>query len=170
MKRSVILVGMPGAGKSTLGVMLAKALAKEFVDTDLLIQTRAGQCLQTLLDEEGYLALRQLEEEVLIDCDFSNHVVATGGSAVYSAAGMVSLRGYGRVVFLDVPLDELRSRIHDYDRRGIARRPGQSFESLFDERKSLYLHFSDLVVKCAGKTQEQLLDELVELLSEDKHR
>ena len=135
MKHSVILVGMPGAGKSTLGVMLAKNLAKEFVDTDLLIQTRAGKCLQTLLDDEGYLALRQLEEEVLIDCDFSNHVVATGGSAVYSAAGMVSLRTSGLVVFLDVPLAELRRRIHDYDTRGIARRPGQSFESLFSERK-----------------------------------
>lgn len=156
-KGSVILVGMPGAGKSTLGVMLAKALARDFVDTDLLIQLRARRTLQQILDDDGYLALRQLEEETLLSCDFGNHVVATGGSAVYSDKGMQHLKSYGPVVYLDVALDELRRRIHDYDTRGIAKRPDQSFESLFEERRQLYRKYADITVRCDGLSLEEAL-------------
>ncbi|GAB3095742.1 shikimate kinase [Aestuariicella hydrocarbonica] len=161
---SIILVGMPGAGKSTLGVMLAKALAKDFVDTDLLIQLRSHATLQQVLDEQGYLALRQLEEDTLLSCDFDNHIVATGGSAVYSAKGMDHLKTYGPVVYLDVALDELRRRIHDYDSRGIAKRPGQSFESLFEERRQLYRQYADITVNCAGLSQEDAMAAVIEQL------
>lgn len=154
---SVILVGMPGAGKSTLGVMLAKTLAKDFVDTDLLIQLRAQRTLQQILDDDGYLKLRQLEEETLLSCDFGNHVVATGGSAVYSDQGMRHLQSYGPVVYLDVALDELRRRIHDYDNRGIAKRPDQSFASLFEERRQLYRQYADITVTCDGLSMEEAL-------------
>lgn len=153
----VILVGMPGAGKSTLGVMLAKSLAKDFIDTDLMIQLRAGQTLQQLLDEQGYQALRQLEQETLLECDFDRHVIATGGSAVYSAPGMAHLKRLGPVVYLDVPLDELRRRIHDYDQRGIARRPEQSFAQLFEERQQLYRQYADITVDCHQLNQEQAI-------------
>ncbi|MBU3070193.1 shikimate kinase [Aestuariicella sp. G3-2] len=163
---SVILVGMPGAGKSTLGVMLAKALAKDFVDTDLLIQLKAHATLQEVLDAEGYLALRQLEEETLLDCDFENHIVATGGSAVYSEKGMAHLKTYGPVVYLDVSLEELRRRIKDYDSRGIAKRPDQSFESLFEERCELYKQYADITVACTGLTLEDTLASVIQKLSE----
>ncbi|NIB43571.1 shikimate kinase [Pseudomaricurvus alkylphenolicus] len=163
-KESVILVGMPGAGKSTLGVMLAKALARDFVDTDLLIQLRAGATLQEILDEKGYQALRRLEEETLLGCDFRRHVIATGGSVVYSDAGMRHLKQYGPVVYLDVELDELRRRIHDYETRGIAKRPDQSFESLFEERRALYQRYADIVVNCNGVTQEESLEQLLAAL------
>jgi len=162
---SVILVGMPGAGKSTLGVMLAKELAKDFVDTDLLIQLRAGQTLQAVLDEQGYQALRALEEETLLECRFTSHIVATGGSAVYSEKGMAHLQSYGTVVYLDVALDELNRRISNYETRGIARRPDQSFEDLFAERKALYERYADIVVDCNGLDQTQALAFVIESLT-----
>ena len=154
---SVILVGMPGAGKSTLGVMLAKELAKDFVDTDLLIQLRAGKTLQAVLDEQGYQGLRALEEETLLACNFANHIVATGGSAVYSDRGMAHLKSYGKVVYLDVALEELNRRIDNYETRGIARRPDQTFEELFAERKALYQRYADIVVDCNGLNQNEAL-------------
>ncbi len=162
---SVILVGMPGAGKSTLGVMLAKELAKDFVDTDLLIQLRAGQTLQAVLDQQGYQALRDLEEETLLQCNFTNHIVATGGSAVYSEKGMAHLKSYGTVVYLDVALGELNRRISNYETRGIARRPDQSFEDLFAERKALYERYADIVVDCNGLDQTQALSFVIESLA-----
>src|SRR5690606_24715443 len=88
----IILVGMPGAGKSTLGLLLAKEMTRDFVDTDVHIQVRANQSLQSIVDNSGYLTLRQLEEEALLDLDLDNHVIATGGSVVYSEAGMAHLK------------------------------------------------------------------------------
>jgi len=159
--QSVVLVGMPGAGKSTLGVLLAKESARDFVDTDVLIQVREGKTLQDILDESDYLNLRRIEEEVLLSVDLTHHVIATGGSAVYSEKGMAKLNTLGPVVFLQVELDELRRRIHNYDNRGIARRPDQSFEELFAERDALYRRFADIVVDCNGKKPEEIIAELL---------
>ena len=157
---SVVLVGMPGAGKSTLGVLLAKETARDFIDTDVLIQVREGQTLQSILDTSDYLNLRRIEEEVLLTVDLTHHVIATGGSAVYSDRGMAKLKSLGPVVFLEVALDELRRRIHNYDERGIARRPDQSFAELFAERDALYRQYADIVIDCNGKSQEAILEEL----------
>ena len=157
MSGSVILVGMPGSGKSTLGVLLAKCLRMQFTDTDLLIQASTGETLQDTLESRGYLELRRIEEEVLLREDFSNRVIATGGSVVYSEAGMQRLRQFGQVVFLDVPLETLMQRVTDYEQRGVARRPGQSFASLFDERRELYLRYSDVTVDCRNLNHEQTL-------------
>ncbi|WP_426416174.1 shikimate kinase [Aestuariirhabdus sp. LZHN29] len=159
-QRSVILVGMPGAGKSTIGVQLAKELALDFVDTDLLIQLREGKPLQDIMDESGYLHLRFIEEQTLLESFLPRHVIATGGSAVYGQDGMRHLRGFGPVVFLDTSLPELRRRIRNYETRGIARRPEQSFEELFEERRALYQQAADITIACDGKDQQQILDEL----------
>lgn len=158
---SIVLIGMPGAGKSTIGVLLAKETARDYVDTDVLIQVREGKTLQTIMDESDYLNLRKIEEQVLLDSHFPTHIVATGGSAVYSDLGMCHLRKYGPVVFLDVSLDELCQRIHNYESRGIARAPGQSFNDLFEERRALYLHYADVVIGCNGKSQEDIIAELL---------
>lgn len=99
-QENVILIGMPGAGKSTLGVLLAKALAKTFIDTDLLIQEQAGATLQQIVDEQGYQVLRQLEEAVLCSLTTHNSVIATGGSAVYSEPAMRYLKEQGRCIYL----------------------------------------------------------------------
>lgn len=163
--QSITLIGMPGAGKSTIGVMLAKELAKDFVDTDVLIQVREQQTLQEIMDASDYLNLRRIEEEVILETDLRNHVIATGGSAVYGDAGMQHLKSYGPVVFLNVSLDELQRRIHNYASRGIARRPDQSFDDVFEERNRLYRQYADITVECDGKDQAAIIEELLTQLS-----
>lgn len=158
---SLILVGMPGAGKSTIGLLLAKELAKNFVDTDLLIQLRENKTLQDIIEQQDYLALRRIEEEVLLGMTYPNHVVATGGSAIYSAPGMNHLKTYGRVIFLEVPLDELIRRIDNFGSRGIARGPGQSFADLFAERRALYQKYADITIHCADKSQALIVQEII---------
>lgn len=162
---SVILIGMPGAGKSTIGVLIAKALGLGFVDSDLSIQIREGRTLQQIVDRDGHLALRRCEEEVLLDLDCDGQVVATGGSAVYSEAAMRHLRRCGPTVYLDVPLDELLRRIHDFDTRGIARREDQSFEELFGERSRLYRNHADITLDCDGLIPQAVVDALLAALA-----
>ena len=147
-RQSVILIGMPGAGKSTLGILLAKELGLDFLDTDVAIQVKEQQALQDILESRGYLELRAVEEAVLLETDCHQKVIATGGSAVYSEKGMDYLKSCGPVVYLEVPLDELRRRIHNYETRGIARRPDQSFAELFEERAALYRKYADITVTC----------------------
>lgn len=163
-RRSVILIGMPGAGKSTLGILLAKELGLGFLDTDVAIQVREQRSLQDILESEGYLTLRSVEESVLLETDCHGQVVATGGSAVYSEKGMAYLKSCGPVVYLDVPLSELRRRIHNYETRGIARRPDQSFESLFEERRALYLKYADITVTCDQLAPGEVIGQVVTAL------
>ncbi len=161
---NIVLIGMPGSGKSTIGVILAKRSSHDFVDTDLLIQSAAQRSLQDILDQDGYLRLRELEEEALLTLDVHNHVISTGGSAVYSAPAMEHLKRNGICVYLNVSLDTLRSRIADYETRGIARRPDQSFEDLFEERTRLYRQYADITVDGDGLTQEAVCSEILEKL------
>ena len=138
---------MPGAGKSTVGVLLAKYLGLRFVDTDILIQERAGRRLQQILDDEGYRQLRRLEEEAILGLDARGAVIATGGSAVYSERAMRHLAGGGVRVYLKASCELLVSRIDDYERRGIANPGGQRFEDIYRERTPLYERFADTVVE-----------------------
>ena len=131
---NLVLIGMPGSGKSTVGVILAKKASRDFLDTDVLIQTSLGRTLQDIVDSDGYLALRKIEETVLLGLAVQNHVIATGGSAAYSDQAMIHLKSDGILIFLDVDLSTLRSRIRDFSTRGLAKRPDQSFAELFDER------------------------------------
>jgi shikimate kinase len=146
---SVALIGMPGAGKSTVGVLLARALALGFFDTDLVIQVREGATLEAILARAGYQSLREVEARILLDLDPRGAVVATGGSAVHGDAAMRHLAAHGPIVFLDVPLDELHRRLPDLAGRGIAGPPGSTLESLAAERVPLYRHYADIVVSCA---------------------
>jgi shikimate kinase len=147
---------MPGAGKSTVGVILAKQTLRDFVDTDVLIQTIQGRTLQDIVDTDGYAVLRKIEEEVLRGLSVRNCVIATGGSAVYSDSAMSHLKSDGLVVFLDVDLTTLASRIHDYSTRGLAKRADQDFADMFHERVALYLKYSDITITYAGLTQEEV--------------
>ena len=161
---SIVLIGMPGAGKSTLGILLAKELGLDFVDTDIAIQVREGRTLQEILDSSDYLHLREIEEQILLSEDITGKVVATGGSAVYSEAGMARLKKTATVIFLDVPLQELRKRIVNFDSRGIARKPNQSLESLFDERCALYRKYGDIKINCDQQSLQQSLDSVLQRL------
>ena len=152
---------MPGAGKSTIGLMLAKTLAKDFVDTDLLIQLRENKTLQDIVDRDGYLKLRAIEEEVLLNSNYTDHIIATGGSAVYSDKAMQHLKRLGLTVFLDLPVKDLMVRINNFDTRGLARRQDQSFEDLFNERQALYEKYADIRIACAGKTPETIINEII---------
>jgi shikimate kinase len=156
LKSNITLIGMPGAGKSTTGVILAKILGMGFIDTDVRIQTDQGKTLQQIVDESGHLALRAVEERIVRSLDVRNHVIATGGSVVYSKMAMDHLRSLSTIVFLKCGLEELRRRIRNFDSRGIARKRGQSFDAVFRERQPLYRKYAELTVDCETPGQEQL--------------
>jgi shikimate kinase len=165
-QQNIVLIGMPGAGKSTVGVLLAKELGLNFIDTDVLIQVRQQQTLQDLLDAEGYLALRAAEEKVLLSLfdggtEYDGVVIATGGSAVYSEVGMRNLASNATIVYLDVPLAELRCRVKNYDERGIAARADQTFEDLFAERNSLYGQCAEVTINCLGFSADELVHKII---------
>ena len=141
---NIILIGMPGSGKSTVGVQLAKQLNLNFVDTDLLIQNQQGQQLQDIVDQKGYLELREIEKNILLGLNVQNTLISTGGSAVYSEDAMNHLKSSGITVFLDVELENLEHRVSDEGTRGIARAPEHSFKDVFNERTPLYKKYADI--------------------------
>lgn len=152
---------MPGSGKSTVGVILAKLLSYDFLDTDVLIQSSQRRALQDIVDRDGHLALRTIEEDTLLSLDLQHHVIATGGSAVYSAAAMAHLAAIGTVVFLDVDLATLEGRVNNLATRGLVRRPGQSLADLFAEREALYKQAADITINCTGMTQEAVCSAII---------
>lgn len=162
---NIILIGMPGSGKSTVGVILAKLTGRDFVDTDLLIQVAAARPLQEIVDTDGYMALRRIEEEILLGIDCRGHVIATGGSAAYSRKAMNHLRTDGVVVFLDADIATLESRVRDFGQRGLAKRQDQSFAELFAERMPLYAEYADITVSCAGLTHEEVCARIIDELA-----
>lgn len=162
--QNIILIGMPGSGKSTLGIQLAKLLGMGFVDTDLLIQSSESELLYQILENKGFQALRQIEERILLGSEFKNQVIATGGSAVYSEPGMQKLKQEGRIILLDVSLEELLRRIGDYSQRGIASENSQSFADIFAERAPLYKKNADLILNCNNRSMAEILNELTEVL------
>ena len=165
-KSNIVLIGMPGAGKSTIGVILAKLASLSFIDTDVTIQTTHQRTLQDILDNDGYMELRRIEEKLLLGLDLKEHVIATGGSAAYSEPAMLHLKQDGLVVFLDVALPVLESRIHNFATRGLAKRDNQSFDDLFQERADLYEKYADISVDCGDMSQEDVCDVVMEQLSE----
>ncbi|MCW5203924.1 shikimate kinase [Desulfobulbus sp. US2] len=158
---NIILIGMPGAGKSTVGTLLAKNIAYDFLDTDRAIQESQGRPLQDIVNTEGQATLRLIEEEVLLSLALHNHVIATGGSAVYSEQGMMHLKADGVVLFLDADLATLKTRIHNFNTRGLVKRPGQTFAQLFDERLPLYRTYADITISCAGLSPREVCVRIV---------
>lgn len=156
-KSNVVLIGMPGAGKSTVGVLLAKRLEFDFLDTDIVIQAREGRGLSRIIQEDGTERFRELEARYVREIEVRRCVVATGGSVVYSEAAMNHLRADGRVVFLDLSLPALRDRLGDIDARGVTRAPGQTLADLFAEREPLYRRYADVPVSCDGRGPEPVV-------------
>ncbi len=166
-KSNIILIGMPGSGKSTVGVILAKMLAKKYLDSDILLQNLEKRTLQDIVDHDGHMVLREIEQRVLLGIKCQDHIVATGGSAAYSEPAMMHLKRNGIVVFLHADLSALKKRIHNYETRGLAKRPNQSFQDLFEERLALYEKYADITVESSNLTQEQVCDAIIEQLPVD---
>lgn len=162
---NITLIGMPGAGKSTLGVVLAKKLGCRFVDTDLLIQEAHGQLLSQILEERGVDGFIACENEILAGLDCDHHVIATGGSAVYGGEAVSNLHGLGTVVFLDLSLGEIQKRLQsDLLDRGVVIHEGSTLADLYDERRPLYLEAADLVVELDGCSTRESVERLAAAL------
>lgn len=158
---NIVLIGMPGAGKSTIGVILAKSLLFDFCDTDLSIQKSTSKSLSQIINEEGINAFIELEEEVICSETFADCVVATGGSAVYGEKAMEKLKENGIIVYLKVSPEELQSRIKNIHTRGIAMKEGTTIKELYEERAPLYEKYADITVECDGRTAEECVDLIV---------
>lgn len=158
---NVILTGMPGSGKSTVGVLLAKALGCDFLDVDLVIQRREGALLQEILDRRGTRAFLDAEEAAVLSLDCRRTVISPGGSAVCRERAARHLRSLGPVVYLDVPLEELQRRIQNLSTRGVVMEPGQTLADVLAYRDPLYRKYADLIVDCP---EGQPLEQTVQLV------
>lgn len=147
-KDNVVLIGMPAAGKSTLGIVLAKIMNKDFIDADLLIQNSCDKTLQKIIDALGPEGFIEVENEVLSGIEAENSVIATGGSAIYSEAAMTHLKSIGTVVYLEISFESLTSRLNDLQERGVVLKGGisMSLRDLYEERKPLYERYADITV------------------------
>lgn len=148
MKRNVVLIGMPGAGKSTLGVVLAKIIGYDFIDADLVIQNQCDKTLQMIIDACGPEGFIEVENNILSDIDADRSIISTGGSAVYSDAAMKHLTEIGTVVYLKISYGQLVHRLSDLRERGVVMKNGigMSLRELFDERLPLYERYAEITV------------------------
>lgn len=166
MKTNVTLIGMPGAGKSTIGIILAKNMSFGFIDTDVLIQINQQKSLQQIIDESDHLNLRAIEENEILKLNIENHVIATGGSAVYSEKAMAHLLHISKVVFLEVGFKEIKKRIHNLETRGIAKSKNQTFKELYHERQALYKKYSEMTIDCNKLDQEEIALHISEIFKD----
>ena len=165
--KNVVLIGMPGCGKSTCGVLAAKALCMDFVDTDLVIQQNEGMPLQAIINKKGNDYFAAAEERAVCALTVKNAVVATGGSVVYSRRAMEELKKGGIVIYLRISFDTMLKRIANISSRGILLKNGETIDAMFEERAALYEKYADFVVDCDGKETENTVSEIVKIATEN---
>jgi shikimate kinase len=163
-KENILLIGMPASGKSTAGVILAKMLGMDFVDTDLVIQQREKALLRDLIEEYGVEGFMEREEKAVLSVSPVNTVIATGGSVVYSEKAMRHLSSIGTVVYLKVAEDELLRRLHDIRERGVVLKDGETFKEMFDSRSILYERYADIMIEEGSAGIEATLSEMLKEL------
>ncbi len=160
---NVVLIGMPGSGKSTVGVLLAKALLYRFIDTDLIIQTECGKSLGDLISEKGIEGFIETENMILSARDYGDRcVIATGGSAVYGKDAMNSLKRCGKMIYLKVSPEELEQRVVNISTRGIAMPKDCTLSELYNQRASLYEKFADVIIECDGLNIEETVSKVMQ--------
>ena len=164
MKSNIVLIGMPAAGKSTIGVLLAKTMLKSFIDTDLIIQSKCGCGLCDIIEKKGTDAFLKIENDIICSQEYSCSVIATGGSAVYGEDAMAHLSKDGIIVYLDISLEEIKKRIGNITTRGVAMKNGTTLSELYEERLPLYNKYADITINCEGKTAEETVTEIVKKL------
>lgn len=158
---NVTLIGMPGAGKSTVGVLLAKSMLMDFVDTDLLIQRKYGMSLCEFIEKYGEEEFKRAENDVISSLNCENTVIATGGSAVYGEGGMKHLCEISTIVYLSVPVESLSERLSNIRTRGVVMKKGESIEQLFQRRSPLYEKYAEITVDCSALRAEECVDEII---------
>ena len=159
---SVILIGMPSCGKSTLGVLLARELGYSFIDSDILIQEREGKLLHEIISEKGIEGFMETEDRVNSEIQEKKSVIATGGSVIYCDNAMEHLRTLGKVVYLKISFDEMRRRLGDYSHRGVIMRHGNALEDMYAERAPLYEKYADITVDVGSTDFANALDLICE--------
>ena len=162
--RNLVLIGMPACGKTSVGVLLAKALGMGFIDTDRELEHADGRKLSAIARAEGPERFRALEEKTLLGLSPEGKVIATGGSAVYSAAGMARLRSLGTVIYLRLRYDSVAERLGNLQARGVSMAPGQTLRDLYDERCPLYEKYAHLTVDADGLLPREIIAEIRERL------
>lgn len=158
--KNIVLIGMPGVGKSTVGVVLAKNLGFGFLDSDLLIQEKHKKLLHELIEEQGIEGFWQIENEVNASIWTDNTVIATGGSVIYGKDAMAHLKQIGTIVYLELSCEELSVRLGDLNERGVTLKQGQDLEGLYQERIPLYEKYADLTIDCEGKMIRDIVQEI----------
>ena len=164
-KNNIVLIGMPGVGKSTIGVILAKELGYRFLDADLLIQQQEGKLLREIIAEEGTEGFIEVENRVNRELTVEKSIIATGGSVVYGKEAMQHLKEIGTIVYLKVSYDILEKRLHDIKGRGVVLKDGQDLRGLYEERIPLYEKYADIIVCEDNLTVEETIEKIVEQLN-----
>lgn len=163
--KNIVLIGMPGVGKSTVGVLLAKALGRYFVDTDVYMQAIQGRSLQEMIDRNGLTWFLEAEEDYVLCLDETNAVIATGGSVVYSKTAMHYLATRGVVIHLDLPVAQIEERLRNLRTRGVVMEQGQTIRSLYAQRQPLYERYAQITIACIDKNHDQIVTGIVETLA-----
>ena len=162
--KNIVLIGMPGVGKSTTGVVLAKNLGMSFIDSDLVIQEQNGKKLHELIEEHGLDGFLEIEEQVNCSISPRSAIISTGGSAVYSAAAMDHFNQIAIICYLKLSYEGIQERLGDLAERGVVLREGQTLKSLYDERTPLYEKYANLTVECENKNIREIVMELAKRL------
>lgn len=158
--KNIILIGMPGAGKSTVGIVLAKKMGYQFLDSDLLIQDQEGLLLHEIIEKKGLDGFEQIENQVNASINTEKTVIATGGSVIYGEEAMNHLKDIGTVVYLKLSYQSLEQRLGDLARRGVAMRPGQTLANLYEERIPLYEKYAEKTIDCENKEIREIVEEI----------
>lgn len=161
---NVVLIGMPGCGKSTVGVILAKTLGIGFIDTDLIIQQREKRLLQEIIDNDGIEKFLDVEAEAVKTLNCDNCVVATGGSVVFREESVEHLKKNGKIFFLNVSLNEIKSRLDNINTRGVAAEKSQTIDDIFNQRYPLYIKYADYVLDLEKSNVEETVEKICKLL------
>lgn len=165
MKSNIVLIGMPGVGKSTIGVILAKIIGYHFLDSDLVIQDREQRRLHQIIAEEGTEGFLKIENDVNASLDVERTIIATGGSVIYGEGAMDHLKTIGEIVYLKADYPTIERRLGNLEKRGVALKPGQTLKDLYDERCVLYEKHADVVVDEKGLGTEETIGEVLRALN-----
>ncbi|MCT4687919.1 shikimate kinase [Vallitalea sp.] len=164
--KNIVLIGMPGAGKSTVGVVLAKTLGMKFIDSDLVIQNRENRLLQEIIDDIGMERFLDVEKEAVLSIDVSNSIIATGGSVIFRHETMEHLKQLGDIMYLKVSYEEIERRVNNITTRGIAKAKGHTLKDVYDQRVEIYERYANIVIDCNDKSLEGIIKHIKDNITE----